>query len=75
MPTPPRESIGGKLLPDQELSFKNMNSLYSIVDELEQFNGSKEFSEMSEEDQQDYETELRELNIVYEKVLNRVNEY
>lgn len=75
MPTPPRETIGGKLLPNQEMSFNHMNRMYEILTELEEFINSPEYINLDVFEQEFYNREFINLNNEYEDLLNVVNRY
>lgn len=75
MPTPPRESIGGRATAFENQAFIDHINLYDVLIRGERHKESEEFQELPEEEQEDFLNELDFLEQGYEILRKRVARY
>lgn len=74
MPTPPKETIGGKKghhVIDHEFAQRQ----FEYIEKLEEFKNSKDFADCPEVEQQYISKEIEQQNYAYETLRQRVENY
>ena len=74
MPTPPKESIGGKSS-YQNIAFDFVQKEYNYLLDLEAFRDSEEFTYLDEFEQAQILSEIDQRNRLYELLSARVDKY